>query len=63
LGAHLLLKRKGDAVAEGEMVAEVETDKAVVEIEAPSTGRLRCIDHDAGATLAMGQRIGTVRPR
>jgi 2-oxoisovalerate dehydrogenase E1 component len=55
-------KREGDTVAEGEMVAEIETDKAVVEIESPSAGILGPIDHDAGATVAMGQRIGIVRP-
>ncbi|MDA8343918.1 MAG: dihydrolipoamide acetyltransferase family protein [Thermaerobacter sp.] len=35
------LKKPGDAVAEGEPVAEMETDKAVVEVAAPITGFLR----------------------
>ncbi len=35
------MKRPGDAVTEGEPVAEMETDKAVVEVQAPVTGYLR----------------------
>ena len=34
------LKAVGDAVKEGELIAEIETDKAVVEIEAPVSGTL-----------------------
>ena len=33
-------KAVGDAVTAGELVAEIETDKAVVEIEAPGAGTL-----------------------
>ncbi|MET0599988.1 MAG: thiamine pyrophosphate-dependent enzyme [Mesorhizobium sp.] len=51
----------GDMVRAGETVAEVETDKAVVEIEAPITGRLVAIEEAAGATVPMGGRIGLVR--
>jgi 2-oxoisovalerate dehydrogenase E1 component len=55
-------RHQGDRVAAGELVAEIETDKAVVEIEAPCTGTLAQIDHTAGTVVAMGQRIGVVRP-
>jgi len=37
------LKQEGDAVQEGEPIAEIATDKATVEIEAPSSGVLRGI--------------------
>ena len=37
------LKHEGDAVQEGEPVAEIATDKATVEIEAPTSGVLRGI--------------------
>ena len=33
-------KKMGDAVAEGEPVAEIETDKLTNEVEAPTTGVL-----------------------
>ncbi|MCX5477552.1 thiamine pyrophosphate-dependent enzyme [Kaistia geumhonensis] len=55
------LKAEGDSVAAGEVVAEIETDKAVVEIEAPVAGRLGPIEQDAGAVVPMGGRIGSVR--
>jgi multidrug efflux pump subunit AcrA (membrane-fusion protein) len=34
------LKQPGDAVNQGDVIAEIETDKATVEIEAPVAGRL-----------------------
>ena len=37
------LKQEGDRVQEGEPIAEIATDKATVEIEAPATGILRGI--------------------
>ncbi|MDQ0473974.1 thiamine pyrophosphate-dependent enzyme [Labrys wisconsinensis] len=54
------LKAPGEAVAAGEVVAEIETDKAVVEIEAPVAGRLGAIEQDVGAVVPMGGRIGAV---
>lgn len=55
------LKKEGEPVKKGDMLLEVETDKAVVEIEAPITGRLVAIEEAAGATVPMGGRIGLVR--
>jgi pyruvate/2-oxoglutarate dehydrogenase complex dihydrolipoamide acyltransferase (E2) component len=37
------LKQEGDTVQEGEPIAEIATDKATVEIEAPTSGVLRGI--------------------
>ena len=54
-------KAEGDRVKLGELVAEIETDKAVVEIEAPAAGILARIEQPVGATVAMGGRIGVVR--
>lgn len=34
------VKKPGDAIARGEVVAEIETDKATVEMEAVVSGRL-----------------------
>jgi 2-oxoisovalerate dehydrogenase E1 component len=56
------LKDQGDKVVAGETLVEVETDKAVVEIEAPAAGILARIEEMAGTTVQMGQRIGVVRP-
>lgn len=55
------LKAVGDAVTEGEVVAEIETDKTVVEIEAPATGTISAIDQQVGAVVPMGGRIGSIR--
>ena len=55
------LKGIGDRVEPGELVAEIETDKAVVEIEAPSGGTLAAIDQPVGSVVPMGGRIGVVR--
>ena len=52
----------GSHVAAGAVVAEVETDKAVVEIESPCAGTLLHIDHAAGSTVQMGERIGVIAP-
>ncbi|MDF2370267.1 MAG: thiamine pyrophosphate-dependent enzyme [Rhizobiaceae bacterium] len=51
----------GDAVSEGDLIAEIETDKAIVEIEAPATGTVIRIDQPVGAIVPMGGRIGVVR--
>jgi len=56
------LKDQGDRVQAGETLVEVETDKAVVEIEAPASGTLARIEELAGTFVQMGQRIGVVRP-
>ena len=55
------LKAVGDAVKEGELIAEIETDKAVVEIEAPVSGTLSTIDQPVGAVVPMGGRIGGIK--
>ncbi|WP_027061965.1 thiamine pyrophosphate-dependent enzyme [Mesorhizobium loti] len=55
------LKAVGEPVKEGELIAEIETDKAVVEIEAPITGTLVAIDQPVGAVVPMGGRIGGIK--
>ncbi|MFL5258181.1 MAG: pyruvate dehydrogenase complex E1 component subunit beta, partial [Hyphomicrobiales bacterium] len=54
-------KSVGDKVERGELVAEIETDKAVIEIEAPVAGVLTRILEPAGAVVPMGGQIGLVR--
>jgi len=55
-------KAVGDSVKAGELVAEIETDKAVVEIESPVAGVLAQIAEPVGTVVKMGGRIGTIRP-
>lgn len=51
------LKKDGDYVAEGEAVCEIESDKASMELPAPSAGVLK-IMAEAGAELKIGAKIG-----
>ncbi len=50
-------KKEGDPVKKGELLLEVETDKAVVEIEAPGDGVLGGVTAQAGAVVPVGQTI------
>jgi pyruvate dehydrogenase E2 component (dihydrolipoamide acetyltransferase) len=50
-------KREGDAVTKGEMLLEVETDKAVVEVEAQSDGVLAGVTAQVGDVVPVGQTI------
>jgi pyruvate dehydrogenase E2 component (dihydrolipoamide acetyltransferase) len=50
-------KKEGDSVKKGELLLEVETDKAVVEIEAASDGILGGITAQVGAVVPVGQTI------
>lgn len=53
------LKQDGDYVAEGEAVCEIESDKASMELPAPSAGVLK-IMAEAGSELKIGALIGTL---
>jgi len=53
-------KKEGDAIAKGEPLLDVETDKAVVEIEAPADGILAGIKAHAGAVIPVGQTIAWI---
>ena len=51
------LKQEGDSVVQGDPLLEVETDKAVVEIEAPGSGILTNIIAAAGSVVPVGDTI------
>ena len=54
------LKREGDRVAKGELLLEVETDKAVMEIESPGEGLLAGISAQPGAEIQVGKTIAWI---
>jgi len=57
------LKKEGESVAKGEPLLEIETDKAVMEIESPGDGVLAGIKVQAGTEVPVGQTIAwIVRP-
>ena len=53
-------KREGDAIAKGEPLLDIETDKAVVEIESPADGFLAGVKAQAGDVIPVGQTIGWI---
>jgi pyruvate dehydrogenase E2 component (dihydrolipoamide acetyltransferase) len=50
-------KKEGESVSKGEPLLEIETDKAVVEVEAPGDGILAGITADVGAVIPVGETI------
>ncbi len=53
-------KREGDRVTKGEPLLEIETDKAVLEVEAPADGILAGISAQAGVDIPVGQTIAWI---
>lgn len=54
------LKKEGDSVSPGDIIAEVETDKAVMEMEAFETGVILKILHTEGAKLRVGEALAVI---
>ena len=54
------LRKAGDAVAVGDPLVELETDKIDVEVAAPQTGVLARIDHQNGADVKVGEVLGVI---
>jgi len=53
-------KQAGDQVTKGEPLLEVETDKAVVDVEAPASGTLTSISAEAGSEVPVGTAIAVI---
>ena len=53
-------KKEGDRVSKGEPLLDIETDKAVVEVEAPADGFLAGIKASEGADIPVGQTIAWI---
>ncbi|HEX5000631.1 MAG TPA: dihydrolipoamide acetyltransferase family protein [Terriglobia bacterium] len=54
------LKKPGDAISKGDPILEVETDKAVVEIEAQADGVLAGVSSGEGDVVPVGQTIAWI---
>jgi len=54
------LKNEGDAVATGDALVELETDKVDVEVSATQNGVLQKITQPAGADVKIGEVLGVV---
>src|SRR6201987_2069718 len=53
-------KKKGDKVSAGEVLAEIETDKATMEWESPEDGTLSEIYVEDGGTVNVGDKIAFI---
>src|ERR1700680_1327047 len=53
-------KKEGDRVTGGEPLLEIETDKAVMEVEAPADGILVAVKAQEGAVIPVGQTIAWI---
>ena len=54
------LKKEGDAIVKGEPLLEIETDKAVFELEAPGDGLLAGVTSKAGDVVLVGRTIAWI---
>src|SRR5690606_24618457 len=54
------LKAVGDEVAEGDALAEIETDKITLEMEAQEAGFLTNVFVDEGAIVPIGEVVATI---
>jgi pyruvate dehydrogenase E2 component (dihydrolipoamide acetyltransferase) len=53
-------KKEGESVSKGEPLFEIETDKAVMEIESPADGVLAGVKAHAGAEIQVGRTIAWI---
>lgn len=51
------LVKVGDTIKEGDTLAEIQTDKAVMPMEAFDDGTVALLDVEEGAEIALGQRV------
>jgi pyruvate dehydrogenase E2 component (dihydrolipoyllysine-residue acetyltransferase) len=54
------LKNEGDSIAKGEPIAEIETDKVVLELEAAADGLLAGVSAVAGDVVQVGKTIAWI---
>lgn len=57
------LKKEGDVVAQGDIVAEVETAKAMLEVEAPTSGILLKIIVPEGEDAEVNSQIALINEK
>src|SRR6266849_5325697 len=54
------LKHEGDAVQQGDVLVELETDKVNVEVSAEQSGVLQRVDKKEGNVVAVGDVLGLI---
>ena len=54
------LKSPGESVKQGELIVEIETDKAIVDVEAPASGVLRSVAVRVGEMAPVGATLAVI---
>jgi pyruvate dehydrogenase E2 component (dihydrolipoamide acetyltransferase) len=54
------IKKSGEAIQKGEVLAEIETDKATVEVESTASGFVRKVIVEEGAVVPVGSPIAII---
>jgi pyruvate/2-oxoglutarate dehydrogenase complex dihydrolipoamide acyltransferase (E2) component len=57
------VKQVGESFTKGECVVEIETDKAVLEVEAPRDGTLVEMNAQVNDVLPLGATLGRIKPK
>ncbi|MBI2232577.1 MAG: 2-oxo acid dehydrogenase subunit E2 [Candidatus Aenigmarchaeota archaeon] len=52
--------KEGDTVKEHDVIAEIETDKAIVQIPSPKSGKIAKLHHREGDTIHVGETLATI---
>jgi pyruvate dehydrogenase E2 component (dihydrolipoamide acetyltransferase) len=52
--------KEGDSVKADQIIAEIETDKAVVEIPCPKTGKIAKISHKEGDVIKVEEILAVI---
>jgi pyruvate dehydrogenase E2 component (dihydrolipoamide acetyltransferase) len=55
-----VLVKAGDVIEANQVVAELETEKAVVELQCPHAGKVSAVHIQAGDTIAVGAKVLTI---
>jgi len=53
-------KKVGDPVARDENLADLETDKVVLEVPAPAAGTIKSLEREAGSSVTSGQLLAVI---
>ncbi len=53
-------KQEGEAVDKGEIILEIETDKAIAEVESPASGKVKKILVPEGETVPVNTPLAVI---
>ena len=53
-------KQEGEAVAKGEIILDIETDKAIAEVESPASGKVKKILVPEGETVPVNTPLAVI---